>query len=1050
MRLRTVALLATLALPSAPALLAQPAPAPIKVAVFFQPGFPTIASDPIDEPTLRSTLGGEPGTNLTLLDLAALRQPDSLKGADLLVLPYGSAVPADAWQQIRAYLRQGGNLLVIGGQPLRVPVRLAGGAYVQEREQDSYARDLDLRHTYEVPVAPGARFAWKTGYTWKTPKLDARRYFAVEGRLDGLGYMEDATGLLTAAPVIVVTRESSRIVALDFDPQPGYWKTADGATLLHTAADYAAQGATDFSLEVLFSTIRPGELPQITAHLRQPHPSASPGEIHVELRAGDKLLEKVTLPATTPDTSTLDLDIPFRKPLPPGFYTVSASYSWGGQQRAFYRNGFQVEDRSALTTGPALGVHGDFLSLDSKPFFPVGTNYFTTEENGWDFSGPRNAWVWDKDFAEMEQHGVSFVRTGIWMPNAKFVEQGTGEANERFLRNLEAYLAAAHRHHIAINFTLFAMVPRSGFGGRPDSADSVDPNPYLDERMLRSEQAYVHSVAARFHDVPWLCWDLINEPSFSNPRHIFHGNYPNNDPSEQRAWHSWLARRYGTVATLASAWSTTPEELGSFDSIALPSTADLAYERYGNPRQVRAVDYGLFAQAMFSDWVRGMISTIHSTGSTQLINVGQDEGGVTDRVLNQIYSNAGVSFTTNHTYWQDDALLWDSVAAKRPGLPNITGETGYQPAWAPDGTWRFDELTGLGLTERKWAFGFAAGSSGAMQWDWAREVDFGMQRSDGSAKLWENMMRDLGAFARQTAPSATALLPPQVAIVLPNAYQLSIDNGIALQAQQRAVRTLFAETHQAAYAVGESSLVDAASAAQSGSDRLGSATDLLGSPRLILLPAPGSLSDAAWQTILARVQAGATLLASGAFLNDEHMHDTGRQASINGHSELAYKPAPLLARQQHVTLPGGALPLTYPGLMITRLQQAVLPGSRDWVELPVGRGRILYSPLPLEISDDIPTLAAVYRYALHAAGVEPAYTLSGDAPGITLAPTSYPAATLYVLTSESSADTRVTFRDTRSGKEFSGTIAAGHAALLLIGTDGRLITSYHWPAAPPQ
>jgi hypothetical protein len=65
-------------------------------------------------------------------------------------------------------------------------------------------------------------------------------------------------------------------------------------------------------------------------------------------------------------------------------------------------------------------VEEDFLSRDGRPFFSVGTNYFSTEDNGWDFSGPRNAWVWEKDFAEMEQSGVTFVRTGVWMPKVLF------------------------------------------------------------------------------------------------------------------------------------------------------------------------------------------------------------------------------------------------------------------------------------------------------------------------------------------------------------------------------------------------------------------------------------------------------------------------------------------------------------------------------------------------------------------------------------------------------------------------------------------------------
>ena len=112
-------------------------------------------------------------------------------------------------------------------------------------------------------------------------------------------------------------------------------------------------------------------------------------------------------------------------------------------------------------------------------------------------------------------------------------------------------------------------------------------------------------------------------------------------------------------------------------------------------------------------------------------------------------------------------------------MPNITGETGYQPVWAPDGTWRYDEFTGLPLTERKWALGFAAGSSGAVQWDWAREVDFGMQRSDGSAKVWESMMRSLGEFAKQRGALCYGFHKPEIAIILPQSFQLSVSNALA-------------------------------------------------------------------------------------------------------------------------------------------------------------------------------------------------------------------------------------------------------------------------------
>jgi hypothetical protein len=995
-----------------------------KTVIFWQRGFPTIGSRPLDRNVLSTALNG---MDLVFADIATLNDPATLTNTNLLVLPYGSAVPVDAWKSIQHYLQAGGNLLILGGQPFRVPVTLRDGTFTSATPQDSYARVLGLQHTYEVPVPENVSFAWKSGYAiGPTPRVMAKRFFAVEGRLKGLGYMRDSTGLLVAAPVVVVdhdgggSMDGGRVVALDFEPQPDYWASADGVELIRRTATYASQGATVFSVETLFSVLRPGEMPQISVHLHRFHHPEKPqdGEIKVGLYSGDTQIDSATL--QLPQTSIAELPVYFHKTLPTGFYVIKAAYSQNSQLREFYRNGFWVSSPESMQNGPVLRVNTDFISKDGVPFFPVGTNYFTTEENGWDFSGPRNAAVWEEDFSEMESHGVSFVRTGVWMSNARFIDGDLGAANERFQRNLEAFLLSAQRHKIAVNFTFFAFSPKSGNSGQNEGS-TTPPNPYLNVEAVQAEQAYIRSVVERFKSVPWLCWDLINEPSFSNSRHIFRGNYPNGDPMELAAWHRWLRQRYGTVSSLANAWSVTPEQLGSFDSVPLPSIADLTYDRYGNPMQVRAFDYNMFAQDIFSGWVKSMVSTIRSTGSTQLIDVGQDEGGVTDRVLNQFYGGAGISFTTNHTYWQDDALLWDSVAAKRPGMPNITGETGYQPAWDPDGTWRYDEFTGLALMERKWALGFAAGSSGAIQWDWAREVDFGMKRSDGSAKVWENMMLDLGRFAQAAAPYATRFVPPQVAIVLPQSLQMSVLNTYALEAQQNAVRALYHYARGEAYAVGEYQL------------------DLLGSPRLILLPSPMGLSEKAWQQLQQRVRAGATLLISGPFDRDEHLHPTERQEKVG----LSYREEPLLLRDEYLRWPGGLDAFTFGGKKTTVLSIAKFADDQEWKEIRLGQGLILFSALPLEMSGDLKNLGRVYTYAMDKANVAHSFTTTKSDPGVLICPTTYPNATLYVITSETFQQT-VSFHDVRSNKDFSSALSAGRAALVLIGTDGRVLASYNW------
>jgi hypothetical protein len=310
-----------------------------------------------------------------------------------------------------------------------------------------------------------------------------------------------------------------------------------------------------------------------------------------------------------------------------------------------------------------------------------------------------------------------------------------------------------------------------------------------------------------------------------------------------------------------------------------------------------------------------------------------------------------------------------------------------------------------------------------MQWDWAREVDFGMQRSDGSAKIWEPMMQRLGQFAERAAPYATDFIKPDIAIVLPQSLQLSVSNALAVEAQQNAVRALYYYARGEAYAVGEYQIA------------------ALGSPKLIILPSPFALTENAWQAIVARVKAGATLLVTGPFDGDAHFHPTGRQDQVG----LAYLDAPLTLRSNAFKWPGGEEELTFAGNKTTILSRAQMSGDKDWAEQPLGQGRILFAALPIELNQNLKAVGNIYRYAMKAANVSPTYTTTLTDAGMLICPTSLSKATLYVLTSESNQKA-ISFHDVRSGKDFSGQLENGRAALLLISDEGKLITSYNWPA----
>jgi hypothetical protein len=318
--------------------------------------------------------------------------------------------------------------------------------------------------------------------------------------------------------------------------------------------------------------------------------------------------------------------------------------------------------------------------------------------------------------------------------------------------------------------------------------------------------------------------------------------------------------------------------------------------------------------------------------------------------------------------------------------------------------------------------GFAAGSSGALMWDWDREPDFGMKRSDGSAKLWQPMMQKIGDFAEHAAPSATGITLPQIAIVLPQSLQLSVWNAFALEAQHKSVRALYNYTRSEAYVVGEYQIED------------------LGNPKLIILPSAYLLTDHAWQAILERVKAGAFLLTSGIIDDDPHFHATGRQEDAG----LDYSHGLLTSRENVVQWPGGEAHLSYSGNKTTYLDRAVLAGGRAWATATVGRGKVLFSALPLELNDNMQAIADVYRWAEQQAGISPTYTTNVSDPGVLICPTRLPHATLYVVTSESGMPSTLSFRDEASKKSFSATIEPGRAAMLLVENDGRVSASYEW------
>jgi hypothetical protein len=1001
-----------------------------KTIVFYEKGFPAVENSKIDKAALDQALSS---LQPRYMGLVELQKANALDDCNLLVLPYGSAFPADAWETLQAYLDHG-NLLVLGGRPFFVPVYKDGSSWRTEPPQNTFSRHLGILHTYAVPQHGPWKLQWdETAPGFHAISLNPQKVFVNAGygeRYRGIGFLIDSLGNRLAAPVtaedlIGKGLPGQRRVYLSFDANSGFWNSHDGIDLIQQSAMYASHGAVRIWINLQKLTLESGEHISGTVDVLR---SGAPAKLTLELLSNDTILTSQT---NANCGNSLHEKINMQRPLSTrGLYRVRATLSINDTIYERYTSGFIVNDLNVLLSGKSLGAGRDYFRLGEKPYLMVGTNYFSTDPYTSDFfvggSLGGNVWAWEQDFAEMERQGLTAVRTGIWLNRARYLDLVTGTVEDRVLDAIEAYLYTAARHHMQVIFTFFAFNPQNEMEAGPGQNGDLlglGSNPYLDPVAIESQLAYVRTIVSRFQNVTFLSFDLINEPSYSNSKRIWKGNSPNNDPIELNVWHQWLEKRYTTIDKLAKAWHVPQIELGTFDKAPLPAFNELELVRSGNFHTIRAADYNLFAQESFKHWVDTMIHAIRTTGAQQAVTVGQDEGGVADRVLNQFWAESNVTYTVNHTWWRDDALLWSSLAAKSLLKPNLIGETGPQPAWSMDGSWRWDDVQGLPLMERKLALGFAAANTGVLQWDWTRSDTYGILRRDGSQKLWMNALQGIANFARDAQPYATGTKLPDVALVFPQSLQLSVFGGNwGLAVQQNAVRALYQHARGTAFVVGEYQLSNMPDA------------------KLIIVPAPWIFSQDAWNILMKKVKAGATLLISGRIDADEHwISISDRIKNWN----IEYTSAALTTREAEINSPAGAIHLSYSGERITYAERGVLNDGKTFVEFSYGAGRVLYSLLPLEIADQLGEVGRIYKYAMKRAEVTTAYETSCEDSGILICPTQLPDATLYVLTSESATTVPVAFHDKLSNKDFQMNLAPGRAALLLIEKNGNIAASYN-------
>jgi hypothetical protein len=542
----------------------------------------------------------------------------------------------------------------------------------------------------------------------------------------------------------------------------------------------------------------------------------------------------------------------------------------------------------------------------------------------------------------------------------------------------------------------------------------------------------VSALALRYRGVNDLFWDLINEPSFSNPKQLW-TTRPNYDRFEWAAWEQWLRNR-ANGETDADKLASTQEmyRAPADESVSLPSPQDFAdLNIFDDHRPIKAADYRLFAQEMFRVWIDQMTSAIRSNGNIhQFITVGQDEGGTGDRPNPQFFYDR-VDFTCIHNWWLNDDLVWDNVLTKAPGKPNLVEETGVMFYEKMDGSaWR-TEADAAFLLERKLAVSMGVGGAGFIEWIWNtnpfmksdNEAAIGLFRADGTLKPELRAVTEYARFFAAYKNLMQGKQDEEVVLVLPHSNMFSNRNS-ASDATRRAVRAMFYNCHVPMRAISEHRL-----------------HSLKEAPRLLMLPSARVLTDKAWESLLGLVERGSALLITGSIDADEHWLDRPRLKQLG--IETSTCP---VTQEESIIIGRKEYRLAYRGDKLQRIEKSVIkPGEVPaTVIIRRGNGKIVWSPLPVEVSDTPDTTAALYKFALKESGVESACQVEQDNPSVLIAPTVFEDAVLYTFVSECDQDTEFKWIHRESGTALQTTVRAQRTALVFVNRkSGKVLAQWN-------
>ncbi len=993
-----------------------------KIALFLAKDFPSIDIPAANEPELRriSALYDHDILN----SISSLNDNLRSEKYNLLILPYGSAFPLDAWETICGFLESGGSLLYLGGSPFNQPVILKDSVWIKGIPQQTFARRLLIGPAEKIEINSENFYKTEkrislnnfssgnndltgisTVYEF-TVRFTTEKEFPAEDGSSGprdavlrpLVQLINGDGYPFAAPVIEIDRLQGKSAG-------GRWIfSASNAQLsenmIKELIERALEGAIEFTANPVFASIHKGEIPLIRINLFRPgNLNNTPVKLKVTVKDGQNrnVLQLNPQLIGTSDFQTSTIELRGAESFKEGFYSVEIEALNINHNPSIITTGFWVWDNKLASQGPEVTASRDWLLKNGEVFPVIGTTYMASDVHRKFLLEP-NPFVWNRDFEMMKRTGINFIRTGFWNSWSRSMLD-RGAIDESFLRALDAYIMTAAKYNIVVCLNFFAFTPPLNGG----------TNPYLDPRAVEWQKTFITLITTRYKNVGWIHYDLINEPSYSPPYDIWK-NAPVGDRYEKEAWAGWINKRHKTsTVQIQNLWR---DSFGDIQSP--PSESELNYRIYKEDRRPRkALDFNLFTQDVVSAWADTLNKVIKSV-SNSLVTLGQDEGGTGNRPAQQFHYSA-VDYTSIHTWWLNDDLMWDGLMTKVPEKPNLISETGLMRLEDIDGIpWRTPE-NAKNLLDRKFALGFASRGAGIVQWAWNinpfmpidNESVIGIFRPDGTAKKEIETIRKFSDFFTKAAGVLKDFDTAEVIIVIPHTKIFSGRKNGDLSTK-RIVRALTDHFGITPLLLSEFRIT----------------YDRVKNSRFIIVPSAEFLDDNAIAVLNSAARSGIKILFTGSLEGNSY----GEISKMLLDTGIITKSKPVsLFEKFRIDETGTGITVTFDN------QQNEFIKKCDRENL-YSVGNIFHEPLPIELAREKEPLILLLKKMLNVSGIDYNYNVEPVSTSIL----TFDDKALIILVNESStgAEREIIL----NGFKFKTGIEAGSSKILIADKkNGRIL-----------